>query len=601
MGHSARSRSANTSSTSSTTATPPWRRLAASLVALALFSLLSLSLAHAADAQPRAAGAAGDTKPKVYQPSGKGTAIAHGVVDMAKLPVLQPHAVTTAQQSPLPPLDALTPAQRAAYNDKMRKAGPATVTPGATNATPSGATPKFVGGGNVPLLVKQYEGLNSTQAGGGTGNIAVATDLSYLMQGVDNAIAIYRTTTGALAYGPYSPDTFFTAVKHQGSIFSNPQMYYDTMRDRWIVLYLEFDPVIFVTYLDLAVSQSTSPTQPTPGAQYNVYQFATNFDNANPTYCGSETLGVDYYGIYITCANFLKGGDSFLGNTVLAINKAPLLTGAPNPITYWWNDALRRVDNIGNDLGPALALSPALEEGVQDGEFIVSTDAGFGLSSTNLSVCALTNQSNMATTQPTFSCVHHLLPFPYQDPFLVGQPGGQTISIGFGTKQVYYKAGRLFLAWTSLTPDGLSDFIYWAEVRPVLSNNPLTLVSVEATPQPTVPPPGVGYFTPSIVGTDEEDVVLVFNRSGSLYPGIAYTGRKATDPYFFGVPNTLTPSNFGGVINGTHATSTTWGKYSACAISLNSVTRGTIWCAAEYTGATADPGWNTRLVNLRAE
>jgi hypothetical protein len=40
------------------------------------------------------------------------------------------------------------------------------------------------------LLVKQYEGLNSTQAGGGTGNIALATHMSYLMQGVDNAIAI---------------------------------------------------------------------------------------------------------------------------------------------------------------------------------------------------------------------------------------------------------------------------------------------------------------------------------------------------------------------------------------------------------------------------
>jgi hypothetical protein len=139
-------------------------------------------------------------------------------------------------------------------------------------------------------------------------------------------------------------------------------------------------------------------------------------------------------------------------------------------------------------------------------------------------------------------------------------------------------------------------------LRPVLSNNPLTLVSVDVTPQPTVPPSGVQYFTPSIVGTDEEDVLLVFNRSGSmLYPSIAYTGRKATDPYFVGVPTSLSPSNSGVVINGTHATSTTWGKYSACAISLNSVTRGTIWCALEYTGATADPGWNTRLINLRAE
>jgi hypothetical protein len=101
------------------------------------------------------------------------------------------------------------------------------------------------------------------------------------------------------------------------------------------------------------------------------------------------------------------------------------------------------------------------------------------------------------------------------------------------------------------------------------------------------------YFTPSIVGTDESDVVLVFNRSqSSSFPGIAYIGRKGSG-LDMGVPAT--------VINGTHATTATWDKYSACAISLNSVTRGTIWCALEYTSATADPGWNTRLINLRAE
>jgi hypothetical protein len=73
---------------------------------------------HPGDAQPRATGAAADSTPKVYQPSGKGTASAHGVVDMAKLPILLPHAVTTVQKSPLPPLDALTSPQR--YHSEVR-------------------------------------------------------------------------------------------------------------------------------------------------------------------------------------------------------------------------------------------------------------------------------------------------------------------------------------------------------------------------------------------------------------------------------------------------------------------------------------------------
>jgi hypothetical protein len=86
----------------------PWRRIAASVVAISLLSLLTISLAGAAGAESRASRQSND-QPKVYQPSGHGTALAHGVVDMAKLSILQPHAVTTAQTPPLPAPDALTP------------------------------------------------------------------------------------------------------------------------------------------------------------------------------------------------------------------------------------------------------------------------------------------------------------------------------------------------------------------------------------------------------------------------------------------------------------------------------------------------------------
>jgi hypothetical protein len=51
--------------------------------------------------------------------------------------------------------------------------------------------------------------LNSTQASGGTGNAAIATDLSYVMEGVDNAIAIYSAVSGNKLYGPYAPSSFF--------------------------------------------------------------------------------------------------------------------------------------------------------------------------------------------------------------------------------------------------------------------------------------------------------------------------------------------------------------------------------------------------------
>src|SRR5690242_17727164 len=106
---------------------------------------------------------------------------------------------------------------------------------------------------------------------------------------------------------------------------------------------------------------------------------------------------------------------------------------------------------------------------------------------------------------------------------------------------------------------------------------------------------------PTMMGTDEDDVLLVYNySSGSVYPSILFNGRKATDAN--GQFGQL--SNDGGVtvVSGTHTNaSTRWGDYSACAVTLNSVTRGGIWCAGEYTGSVGNPGWNTRLYNIRAE
>jgi hypothetical protein len=250
----------------------------------------------------------------------------------------------------------------------MRKTPPTSITTGQQMQAPS-ASPLFVGGGYIPLLVKQFEGINSTQATSGTSEAAIATDLSYVMEGTDHAIAIYSAASGAKLYGPYSPDSFFAPIKHAGYTFAYPQLYYDTMRDRWIVLYLEIAPGGTVTYLDLAISQTTSPTQPTPGAQYNLYQFSANFAPSGGvnSFCAYETLGVDYYGVYITCTNYRQG--SFVGNTVLAINKAPMLSEA-TPNTWSWNNA------VASSVGPSLVLSPATEEGVQDAEFIVGTDAG---------------------------------------------------------------------------------------------------------------------------------------------------------------------------------------------------------------------------------
>lgn len=136
----------------------------------------------------------------------------------------------------------MTPAERQAYWNGL-KTNPRITNPSPTTRHGGGLSPSFVGGGINPLLVRSVDGLTSAQAGGTAyPNQAIATDLSYVMEGVDNAVAIYRASTGALQYGPYSAQSFFAPVYHMGYTLSNPQMYYDVMRDHWIVSWEEIDP-----------------------------------------------------------------------------------------------------------------------------------------------------------------------------------------------------------------------------------------------------------------------------------------------------------------------------------------------------------------------
>jgi hypothetical protein len=76
----------------------------------------------------------------------------------------------------------------------------------------------------VERSVKQFDAIHSAQTGGGTGTAACATDPSYVMEGVDNAIGVYRAARGALQYGSFSPASFLTSVYHAGDTVANPQM-----------------------------------------------------------------------------------------------------------------------------------------------------------------------------------------------------------------------------------------------------------------------------------------------------------------------------------------------------------------------------------------
>jgi hypothetical protein len=212
------------------------------------------------------------------------------------------------------------------------------------------------------------------------------------------------------------------------------------------------------------------------------------------------------------------------------------------------------------------------------------------------------------------SCGQNNVGLAYSDSILarpLGEPNN--IDPGDGVKQVYYKAGHLFLkaghlflAQTSAVA-GPADAIWWAEIQPRLSTkaahnpqevNNLTVVQSGLMSYASVP---AHAYMPTLIGTDEDDALLVYNySSASAYPSIVYNGRKAIDAN--GSMGQIASGGGITVISGTHTnTGGRWGDYSACAAPLNSVTRGGICRGGEYTGSRPDSSLNTRLYRIRLE
>ncbi|HEY7021551.1 MAG TPA: hypothetical protein VH349_10575 [Ktedonobacterales bacterium] len=580
-------------------------RIAASAVLSLLFVVATLGMAGA---QP-SNGNRATSHATQASPSSQGSAHMMGTVDLRHLSTMNPGQSASAQSHI--PRDRMTAQERAAYWAQAQRGVnmPKAPSNGSQSAPFTPTNPKFLGGAIVPPYLLQAPGMGTSTLGTtDLPHTALATDLSYLMEGVDTAVAIYRTSNGALAYGPYTADSFFAPVKHAGDTFSNPQMNYDVMRDHWVVTYLEWTPS-GLSYLDIAVSTSNSPTQPVPGAQYHEFQIPTTFLGGN-TACDYQTLGIEYYSLTITCVEF-DTSNVFKGNTTIVFDKNSLLNS--NTATYYtFNNVVNTSLNTCGGPCPAFRLSPAIEDGTPDGEFIVATDVGYGVTSSNLTLCALTNLNNISTNAPTLTCGLNNLGLSYADPIPVTISSGGpplTFTVESGPRQIYFKAGRLFISFTSAIT-GPRDDVLWAEVQPQLSTKAAhtpqwangALVTQASFWDPNF---GGAVFSPTLMGTDEDDLVLIFQYvsvgsvGGDRFMYMIYSGRKATD-----APNTMGQDagtfSYHSFPGDGYVNSTNWRTNSTCAVPLNSVTRGIVWCVTPLTWSDSG-GWSSSFLKLRLE
>jgi hypothetical protein len=539
-------------------------------------------------------------------------AVAKGVVNLSTLPKAANTGTSSQPTLPLPQR-GMSPQQQAEYDKNAihLPSMPSAVAhpmPDRSAAT----SPSFVGGGVLPHVYKSFEGLNSAQGtGNNTGGNTMATDLSYVMQASANAIGIFSSASGALLYGPYTSSSFFAPVKINGDFLLEPQTFYDVMRDRWIVVYSELTiPGSSVDhgYIDIAVSQTNSPTQPAPGGQYWLYRLeATQFNTQYGEYCSEPQIGADYWGLYIVCQAISGGPGQYVGNYVLALDKTRLYNGTSASGSVYTNIPvdLSTCGAGGNSPCPARKLSPAVEDGVPDAEFFTSIDENYVTVSSNLTLCAMTNTNALTgiATSPILTCGNNMLPTPYAYPVSAQLPGGVTWNFDNSPSRIEYKAGMLHLSWTTAaTVSGSSvDGIYWLDIQPLLTtvaeHSPQWVNGMVVRNQGIWALSSQTYlFSPILWTTDEQDDALIYqvvSSAHNIYPSIGYTGRKATDAV-----NTLGQDTSAFVVTGTRASSD---GPPMCALPLNSVTRGIVWCSAGYGASQPNPGWDTRIFALRTE
>jgi hypothetical protein len=538
-------------------------------------------------------------------------AVAKGVVNLSTLPKAT-NAGTSSQPSLLLPQRGMSPQQQAEYDkNAIHLSGMPSAVAHPMPDRSAATSPSFVGGGVLPPVYKSFEGLNSAQGtGNNTGGLSMATDLSYVMQATPNAIGIFSSASGALLYGPYTSSSFFAPVKGNGDFLLEPQTFYDVMRDHWIVVYDELSiPSSYPDhgYIDIAVSQTNSPTQPTPGGQYWLYRLeATQFNSQYGENCRTPQIGADYWGLYIVCQAYPNGPGSLVGNYILALDKTRLYSGASASGRVYKNIAIdsNTCGNGGTSPCPARVLSPAVEDGVPDAEFFTSIN-DYSPVSSNLTLCAMTNTNALTgnTTAPTLSCGNNTLPTSYAFPVGAQLPGGVTWNVGNGPSRVEYKAGMLHLSWTTAATVNSSavDGIYWLDIQPqlttVAAHSPQWINGMVIQNQGIWALSSQAYlFDPILWATDEQDDTLVYqvvSNVYNIYPSIGYTGRKASD-----AANTLGQDTSAIVVAGTRVSSN---GPAMCALPLNSVTRGIVWCSTGYGASQPNPGWDTRIFALRTE
>jgi hypothetical protein len=430
----------------------------------------------------------------------------------------------------------------------------------------------------MPAPVQNWEGINNV-------NGVLPPDTQgdvgpdHYVQWVNLSFAVYNKT-GALLYGPANGNTLWTGFDAicANSNHGDPITIYDHLANRWMMSQFLLGTT---SYQCIAVSQTGDPT----GSWYRYrYTWPNDYMNDYPHF------GLWPDGYYLTVNQFNSSGTAYTGAGVATFERSKMLLGQTAQMIYF---------NLGTTYGGQL---PADWEGITappDGApgYILEWDNANpndlmriwefhadwttpGNSTLVLSYSLATN--NVDTDLCTATRER-----------CIDQPGTTVNLEAISDRLMYRVQYRNMGTHQAMVANHTVDTnnpagragIHWFELR---NTSGAWTVYQQGTYGPA---DGLNRWMGSIAMDKDGNIGLGYSVSGStIYPGIRYAGRLATDPL-----NTLPQAETilqSGAGYQSHAAAR-WGDYSSLTMDIGDGC--SFWYTNEYIQTSGSAPWQTRI------
>jgi hypothetical protein len=436
---------------------------------------------------------------------------------------------------------------------------------------------------DAPNLTRSFEGHSAT--GYIPPDPIIAAGSSYIVSCVNSEIVFYnksgkqlRRTTAASFFAPAGTSNLF---------LFDPWVIYDEWTNRFMILFAAKNDAQKLNYNFLGISKGPSPL-----GGWWLYKHDMGKNGSTPSNLWGDypKLATDRNAIYITAnmANWPKGTFPQYSKIRVLQNKSQLINGTKVQLWWdFWNITVYGSTQLAHTIQPCHDYD---SKGSADAAYFCSAVNGTG---SNIYVFAVTNVTQRTPTGP--SLYKTRVPVgTYRYPGNAQQRGG--------AERVENVAPRLMNAvkrngsiWTthSVADTATGCYVRWYEF-PV--NSWPTSGAVSKRQEGTFGGGNLWYYFPAIAVNAQNDVALVFNRSGTgEYVSVRWTGRSATHPLNSMMPSAELKAGEAYYVAKDSKGRNRWGDYSGCAAAPD----GSIWFMGEY--ARPNHRWATRVGQIHGE